>query len=413
MPSYKLVYFNIRGRAEPTRMMLNYVGQKFEDVRYSSEEWVKHKPTTPFQQLPYLEVDGKIIPQSRVIEGFVAREFGLNGASNEETTTIDLVTAVLKDIMDPLGKIFYEKDEVKKKELSATYYGETAPRFLKGLEDILKTNNGGDGFFVGSKISRADIVFYVSMELSLKDDVLKEYPKLYSLKERVAKDPKIAAYLKNPVSCRFTLVPTMPSYKLVYFNSRGRAETTRLILAHVGQKFEDVRYSYEEWARHKADAPFQQLPYLEVDGKRLPQSRAIHGFLAREFGLNGANNEETTKIDIIIATVEDLTAPVVKIFFEEKDEAKKKALFATYLEETAPRFLSPLEEMLKKNNGGDGYFVGSKLSRADIVFFSSVEFFKEEYGVFKKYPKLTALKGRVAKDPKIAAYLAKRPKTEF
>ncbi|XP_022086124.1 S-crystallin SL11-like isoform X2 [Acanthaster planci] len=204
MPSYKVVYFDGRGRAEPARMMLRYAGQKFEDVRYSPEEWAKHKPTTPFQQLPYLEVDGKIIPQSSAMQGFLARELGLNGANNEETTKIDLVGAVVADIVDPLTKIlFYEKDEAKKKELSATYYGETAPRFLKGLEEILKTNNGGDGFFVGSKISRADIIFYVGMEAFRNDDVLKQYPKLYSLKERIAQDPKIAAYLKDRPQTQF------------------------------------------------------------------------------------------------------------------------------------------------------------------------------------------------------------------
>ncbi|XP_038061210.1 S-crystallin SL11-like [Patiria miniata] len=205
----------------------------------------------------------------------------------------------------------------------------------------------------------------------------------------------------------------MPSYKVVYFNSRGRAEPIRLMLAHVGQKFEDVRYTHEEWPQHKAGAPLQQLPYLEVDGKAMPQSRAVLGFLAREYGLNGANNEETTKIDIIIAIMEDLTEPLAKIFFQEKDPAKQKELFAVYQAETVPKFLGPLEHMLKENKGGDGYFIGSKISSADIYFFACAEFFKEEQGILKKYPKLTALKERIAKDQKIATYLAKRPKTEW
>lgn len=43
----------------------------------------------------------------------------------------------------------------------------------------------------------------------------------------------------------------MPTFKVVYFNARGRAELTRLMLAHVGQEFEDVRYESEEWAKKK------------------------------------------------------------------------------------------------------------------------------------------------------------------
>jgi glutathione S-transferase len=33
----------------------------------------------------------------------------------------------------------------------------------------------------------------------------------------------------------------MPSYKIVYFDGRGRAELSRLILAASGTPFEDVR----------------------------------------------------------------------------------------------------------------------------------------------------------------------------
>lgn len=43
MPTYKLYYFNITGMGEPVRFVLSYAGVKFEDVRYSFEEWPKHK----------------------------------------------------------------------------------------------------------------------------------------------------------------------------------------------------------------------------------------------------------------------------------------------------------------------------------------------------------------------------------
>ncbi|XP_022080237.1 S-crystallin 4-like [Acanthaster planci] len=202
MPSYKVVYFQGRGYAEPTRMLLALAGQEFEDVRYSREEWSQHKAEAPMQQLPYLEVDGKIIPQSRAMHGFVAREFGFNGANNEETTKIDVINAILEDIRIPLSKIFYEQDEEKKKEGLAKFYAETTPKFFKALEKMLVDNNGGDGFLVGSKISRADIFFYVSMEF-LDQNEVKKYPRLVALMERVAKDPKIAAYLAKRPQTQF------------------------------------------------------------------------------------------------------------------------------------------------------------------------------------------------------------------
>lgn len=42
----------------------------------------------------------------------------------------------------------------------------------------------------------------------------------------------------------------MPSYKLYYFNGRGRAEISRLILAAAGVKYEDVRIS--DWPKNKS-----------------------------------------------------------------------------------------------------------------------------------------------------------------
>jgi len=41
------------------------------------------------------------------------------------------------------------------------------------------------------------------------------------------------------------------SYKLTYFNGRGRAEFSRLIFAQAGVKYEDVRIERAAWAELK------------------------------------------------------------------------------------------------------------------------------------------------------------------
>jgi len=74
-----------------------------------------------------------------------------------------------------------------------------------------------------------------------------------------------------------------PKYKLIYFNSRGRAEPIRMIFAHCEVDFEDKRVTSDEWKEMKPSIPFHQLPALEVDGKVIVgQSMAIARYVARD-----------------------------------------------------------------------------------------------------------------------------------
>lgn len=43
MPRYVLTYFNVRGRAEPIRLLFHAAGVEFEDKRLTSEEWAVMK----------------------------------------------------------------------------------------------------------------------------------------------------------------------------------------------------------------------------------------------------------------------------------------------------------------------------------------------------------------------------------
>ena len=57
----KLYYFDIYGKAEAIRMLLNHAKVEFEDCRISKEEFAKMKEEgkLEFGQLPVVEHDGK------------------------------------------------------------------------------------------------------------------------------------------------------------------------------------------------------------------------------------------------------------------------------------------------------------------------------------------------------------------
>ncbi len=112
-----------------------------------------------------------------------------------------------------------------------------------------------------------------------------------------------AAFLK--IKEKITKTLAMTEYKLVYFNSRGRAEVIRLIFAVADQKYEDSRINAEDWPSHKnsGKAPFGQLPYLIVtntDGSEfiLSQSLSIARYLGRKFNLLGKTEQEQAQCEM-------------------------------------------------------------------------------------------------------------------
>merc|ERR1712004_324533 len=63
--------------------------------------------------------------------------------------------------------------------------------------------------------------------------------------------------------------------KLTYFDLEGRGELIRLLL-HAGNiDFEDFRFGFGEWAKHKPNTPFGSVPVLHWDGEEMAQTMAI------------------------------------------------------------------------------------------------------------------------------------------
>ena len=47
--------------------------------------------------------------------------------------------------------------------------------------------------------------------------------------------------------CNICICDNMSQYKLTYFNSRARAEVTRILFALADQEYEDDRIDYKNW----------------------------------------------------------------------------------------------------------------------------------------------------------------------
>jgi glutathione S-transferase len=205
----------------------------------------------------------------------------------------------------------------------------------------------------------------------------------------------------------------MSTYKLTYFNGRGRGEVSRLIFAAAGQKFEDIRYEYSEWPSHKAEMPLGQMPVLEFDGVKLPQSITIARFLAKQFHLAGKDNLEQAKVDAVVDTINDLVAKYAPIRWGE-DETKKAELMKTFFADELPKHLHNLEVLGKLYGDGGAFFVGKNLTWADLLFYDLGEnLLQTDAHGLNNHPWLQNNRAEVEKQPKIAEYLKSRPKTPF
>jgi glutathione S-transferase len=232
--------------------------------------------------------------------------------------------------------------------------------------------------------------------------------------------------------------------KLTYFNGRGLAETSRLIFSAAGVDFEDNRYPLtvldwstfkmerKEFDEDKANGKLWQsldkLPFLEVEGEVICQSKAIERFLATKFDMMGSTPLEAAKIDSLCEWVRDFKDMYQKVrnaSADEKEEAKSK-FFGETLPERLVAFnkivavtsCSSSEESVFNFTGSEQlYAVGSRLSLADIVIYAFlVEFFDDKEMVQKAYEtcdKLKAIVNTVSNVEGIQKWLETRPQTPF
>jgi len=237
--------------------------------------------------------------------------------------------------------------------------------------------------------------------------------------------------------------------KLTYFNGRGLAETSRILFAAAGVDFEDNRYPLTvlDWATFKMERKefdedkangklwqsMDKLPFLEVDGEVISQSKAIERFLAAKFDMMGSTPLEAAKIDSLCECIRDFKDMYQKVrtaSAEEKEEAKTK-----FFGETLPERLvafnkivaltvtyslssqSSEESVFNFTGSEQLYAVGNKLSLADIVIYAFlVEFFDDKELIQNAYvscDKLKAIVNTVSNIESIKHWIETRPQTPF
>jgi len=190
--------------------------------------------------------------------------------------------------------------------------------------------------------------------------------------------------------------------QLHYFKGRGRAETTRWMLAVSQIDFQNVAIeSPEALASLRATdkLPFDQMPLLEIDGLNLSQSSAMIRYLARRGGFYGETNVDALWCDMIAGAVADFAETALQAAFQPTEAAAVKSLRSRF-EKFGPKFEARLAE------NGTGVCAGARLTFADVILAEALAGYLEWVpDLLVDTPLLAALRAQVLGHPGIAAYL--------
>lgn len=193
--------------------------------------------------------------------------------------------------------------------------------------------------------------------------------------------------------------------KLHYFKGRGRAETTRWMLAVNRIDFENIAIETPEALaalRASGKLPFDQMPLLELDGLNLSQSSAMIRYLARRGDLYGDDDGDALWCDMIAGAAADFAETAIQAAFQPSTGIAMASMQARFA-----KFGSRFEARLA-SNGGE-FCVGRRLSFADVVLVEALTSYLEWLpDLLSETPRLKSLRSRVVEQEGIASYLASR-----
>nr|AKF43470.1 GST_tjp1aN fusion protein [Expression vector pOPT-GST_tjp1aN] len=191
-----LGYWKIKGLVQPTRLLLEYLEEKYEEHLYERDEgdkWrnKKFELGLEFPNLPYY-IDGDVkLTQSMAIIRYIADKHNMLGGCPKERAEISMLEGAVLDIRYGVSRIAYSKDF----ETLKVDFLSKLPEMLKMFEDRLchKTYLNGD------HVTHPDFMLYDALDVVLYMDpmCLDAFPKLVCFKKRIEAIPQIDKYLKS------------------------------------------------------------------------------------------------------------------------------------------------------------------------------------------------------------------------
>ena len=173
MPRSRLTCFDFDGsRGEAARLAMHLAGIAFEDKRIARSDWPALRDQMPYQAMPILEADGKVIAQSNTINRYVGKLADDYPKDDWQAAVVDELMDAVEDIIGQDRRHLRAQRRVKEKSARGAGGG-SIPRFLKQFQARLK--EGGSEWFVEKRLTVADLKCFVFVRW-LKSGVLDHMP---------------------------------------------------------------------------------------------------------------------------------------------------------------------------------------------------------------------------------------------
>jgi glutathione S-transferase len=220
-------------------------------------------------------------------------------------------------------------------------------------------------------------------------------------------------------------------YQFYYWPTvQGRGEFVRLALEEAGADYVDVARRKGGVAsmmkiiddKRSARPPFAP-PFLKAGKLIIAQTANVLSYLGPRLNLLPrdeaaqlwAHQLQLTITDLVVE-IHDTHHPITSWLYYEEQKPAAKRRTRDFWRYRVPKFLGYFERVLQKNGGQ--YLIGRRLSYVDLSVFQIIEglryaFPKRMKRFEKKIPGLVALHDRVAKRPRIKAYLASKRRIAF
>jgi len=225
-------------------------------------------------------------------------------------------------------------------------------------------------------------------------------------------------------------------YELYYWPTiQGRGEFVRLALEAAGAPYDDIARRPKGMAammrmmdggtakkRGGSPEPFAP-PFLKSGALVIAQTATILAYLGARHGL--APDDEAGRfaaqqlqltISDLLGETHDTHHPIAGgLYYEDqKREAKRRSL--DFVKTRLPKYLGYFERVLARNGGT--FLVGDALSYVDLSAFQMLAGLEYAFPhamerLASKIPLLLRLRGEVAAQPRIAAYLASERRIPF